>query len=134
MVGAQHIAITARYEPRTSYGTSLGWIAPELRGAGLALIEDRLGDPMPSRTWAGSLDGRTFERFAKSWRLPRKNEHGGATKLDDCNDMASYKHTYDGMNWEVGGESPIISVSVEVGPDPRLGASPGDMRVRAAGR
>jgi hypothetical protein len=128
MTGSQHIAITVRYEPRTSYGTSLAWIAPELRDAGLALIEDHLGDPMPSRTWAGSLDGRTFERFSKSWRLPRNNEHGSATKLDDGNDSGSYERTYDGMNWEVGGESPIISVSVQVGPDSHVDASKASRR------
>ena len=120
MAGLQHITITARYEPRVSYGTSLSWIAPELRDAGLALIDDHLNDPMPSRTWAGSVDGRTFERFAKSWGLPRENAVGSASKGDDGEDTAAYARTYDGMNWEVGGESPIISVSVNVGPNARL--------------
>lgn len=121
MVGMQHIAITVRYEPRVSHGTSLAWIAPELRDARLALIHDHLNDPMPSRTWAGPVDGRTFERFAKSWGLRRENEGGSASELDDGKDMFSYARTYDGMNWEVGGESPIISVSVQVGPGPRPG-------------
>jgi len=40
MVGMQHIAITVRYEPRARHGTSLSWIAPELRGARLELIHD----------------------------------------------------------------------------------------------
>jgi hypothetical protein len=119
MAGLQHITITARYEPRVSYGTSLSWIAPELRDAGLALIDDHLDDPMPSRTWAGSVDGRTFDRFAKSWGLPRENAVGGASKGDGGEDTAAYERTYDGMNWEVGGESPIISVSVHVGPNAR---------------
>ena len=120
MAGLQHITITARYEPRVSYGTSLSWIAPELTDAGLALIDDHLDDPMPSRTWAGSVDGRTFERFAKSWRLPRENAVGSTSKGDDGEDTAAYERTYDGMNWEVGGDSPIISVSVHVGPNARL--------------
>ena len=74
---------------------------------------------MPSRTWAGSVDGRTFERFAKSWGLPRENAVGSASNGDDGEDTAAYERTYDGMNWEVGGESPIISVSVHVGPNAR---------------
>ena len=123
MAGSQHITMTVRYEPRVSYGTSLAWIAPELKDAGLALIDDHLDDPMPSRTWAGSVDSRTIERFAKSWGFPRENQVGGTPDLDDGEDMASYARTYDGMNWEVGGESPIISVSVHLWPDARLGAS-----------
>ena len=122
MAGLQHISITARYEPRVSHGTSLAWIAPELRHAGLALIDDHLDDPMPSRTWAGSVDERTFERFAKSWRLPREDQLG-STSQDDGEHVVPYARTYDGMNWEVGGESPIISVSVYVGPDARHGVS-----------
>jgi hypothetical protein len=120
MVGSQRIAITVRYEPPASYGTSLAWIAPELREAGMALIEDRLAGPIPSRTWAGSVDERTFKAFAKSWALPRQNEGGSAATADDSNDSAGFERTYDGMNWEVGGESPIISVSVHVGPVARV--------------
>ena len=123
MVGMQHITITVRYEPRADHGTSLASIAPELSDARLALIHDHLNDPMPSRTWAGSVDERTFERFAESWRLPRDNEPGSAANVDDGENMAAYARTYDGMNWEVGGESPIISVSVQVGPDAGLGVS-----------
>lgn len=122
MAGLQHISITVRYEPRVSYGTSLAWIAPELGDAGLALVDDHLDDPMPSRTWAGSVDRRTFERFAKSWGLPRENEVARPSNVVDRADTASYERTYDGMNWEVGGESPIIWVSVLVGRNARLGA------------
>jgi hypothetical protein len=117
MVGSQHIVITVRYEPGASYGTSLSWIAPELRTAPLALIEDHLDDSMPYRTWAGSVGGRTLERFAKSWAIPREIASGNATAREDGHKSATYERTYDGLNWEVGGESPIISVSVQVGPD-----------------
>lgn len=118
MVGLQHITITVRYEPRVSHGTSLSWIAPELRGARLALVHDHLHDPMPSRTWAGVVDERTCARFAKPWGLRRGNGGGSASELDDGADSAPYTRTYDGMNWEFGGKSPIISVSVEVEPGP----------------
>ena len=118
MVGKQRIAITVRYEPRVRHGTSLSWIAPELEGARLALIDDHLKDPMPSRTWAGVVNERTFARFAKSWGLRRGNDGGSASELDDGAGDASYARTYDGMNWEFGGQSPIISVSVQVEPDP----------------
>lgn len=116
MVGWQHIVVTVRYEPHVGYATSLTWIAPELRNAGLTLIDDHLEDPVPSRTWAGRIDGRTFGRFAKSWGLPQLSQRA-RSKLEDGENMASYARTYDGMNWEVAGESPIISVSVLVNPD-----------------
>ena len=114
MAGMQHIAITVRYEPRVDHGTSLASIAPELRGARLALVHDKLNDPMPSRTWAGPVDAQTFERFAQLWGLDRKNQDSSSSEPDDDKDKTSYTRTYDGMNWEVGGQSPIISVSVQV--------------------
>jgi len=124
IAGIQHIAITARYEPHVSRGTSLSWIAPELRGARLALVGDHLSDPMPSRTWAGVVDEQTFARFAKSWGLQRGNNGDSASELDDDTDNTPYTQTYDGMNWELGGKSPIISVSVEVEPAPADTTSP----------
>jgi hypothetical protein len=78
---------------------------------------------MPSRTWAGEVDGRTFERFARSWGLTQKDEGVSAWEAGDGKDETSYARTYDGMNWEAGGESPIISVSVHVWPPPRAGVS-----------
>jgi len=123
MIGEQHIAITVRYEPRVSHGTSLSWIAPELKGARLALIDDHLNDPMPSRTWAGLVNERTFARFAESWGLRRGNDGGSTSELDDGAGDASYAQTYDGMNWELGGQSPIISVSVQVEPGAAHGSS-----------
>ena len=121
MAEMQHIAITVRYEPGVDHGTSLAWIMPELRDARLALIDDHLNDPMPSRTWAGPVDAPTFELFANSWGLARKDAGGSASEPGDGEDKTSYERTYDGMNWEVGGWSPIISVSVQVGPGPRPG-------------
>jgi hypothetical protein len=73
---------------------------------------------MPYRTWAGAVDERTFARFAESWGLRRGNDAGSASKLDDGTEDTPYTQTYDGMNWELGGKSPIISVSVEVEPGP----------------
>jgi hypothetical protein len=116
MGGTQHIAITVRYEPGVDHGTSLASIAPELRDARLALIRDDLHDPMPARTWAGLVDGRTFEQFAHSWQLVPQDEGSRASQPDRDEDRSSYARTYDGMNWEVGGESPIISVSLRVAP------------------
>lgn len=111
---SRHVTIRVRYEPRLDYGRSLAWLAPELDGAGLSLTEDHLGDRAPSRTWAGYVDGRTYERFARAWRLPSEQRDCGASWSRRSNGAVIHLHTLDGMNWEVNGESPIIAVTVQV--------------------
>ena len=44
----------------------------ELRDAGLTLLEDRVSEARPVRTWAGIVDGVTFGHFADAWHLDRK--------------------------------------------------------------
>lgn len=112
----RYIVITAAYDQCTDYGRSLQWLAPELRDAGLAMIEDRTDGPSPSRTWAGIVDGRTFARFAHAWSLhdaPADGPSGVVTK--EHGNGAARVHTLDGMNWEVDGESPIVYVSLQIG-------------------
>ena len=70
MVNPRYITITVRYDRQPRYGRSLQWIAPELKDSALTMTEDQLDDPIPSRTWAGLVDGPTYERFAEAWRLP----------------------------------------------------------------
>ncbi len=116
MSDARHVTIRVQYDPQVRYGRCLEWVAPELRDAGLVLTENHLGGSAPSRTWRGVVDGPTYERFAAAWRLEgmlgepapdtANEEHGPRTRA--C--------TLDGMNWEAGGESPIVYVSVQVTP------------------
>ncbi len=73
-VKPRYITITVRYDRKPRCGRSLGWIAPELKDSALTMTEDRLDDPTPSRTWAGLVDGPTYERFAEAWRLPKDTE------------------------------------------------------------
>lgn len=136
MAGSHYVAIDVRYEPGVRDGTSLAWIAPELRDDGLDLIEDHLDEPKPSRIWAGCVDGPTFKRFATAWALDRSDEDFGRSEDRPC-----YEQTFDGMNWEVDGVSPIISVSVRThacgaprkrGPDARLENSVQRRRARSA--
>jgi hypothetical protein len=94
----RYITIKVAFDRGLHGGRSLGAVAPELIDAGLRITEDHRDDPIPTRTWAGSVDAATFERFADAWHL------------DEETDV----HTFDGMNWEVGGESPIVYVSIHV--------------------
>ena len=102
----RHVTITVTYDLHPTYGRSLEWIAPELSDAGLTLIEDHTRGPQPWRAWAGVVDERTFKRFADAWHLD-----GGT---DETCSAAPCTYTFDGMNWEAGGASPIVSVSVHV--------------------
>ena len=50
------------------------------------------------RRWAGFIEGDTYESFVDSW--------GSDAQL------ATYRHTWDGMEWESGGSSPIVWASL----------------------
>jgi hypothetical protein len=99
MGDSRNITIKVEYERDLHRGRSLTWIAPELKDARLTMTEDHTDGPSPSRTWAGNVDGPTFKRFADAWHL----------------DDTTRKRTFDGMNWEIGGHSPIVYVSLSVG-------------------
>jgi hypothetical protein len=112
MLHTRHITLTVRYEPGIRYGRSLTWLAPELGDAGLALIEDHTTDTVPWRTWAGTVDEPTYERFAATWRLSEQGLR--STTMSGGKGQGAFATTIDGMNWEIDGDSPIVSVSVQV--------------------
>lgn len=117
MTDDRYIVIKVEYDCHSGYGRFLEWIAPELRDAGLTMTEDHNDEPRPSRTWAGIVDGPTFERFADAWRLdatPYKRTLGLVTEAGELA-LSTCAYTLDGMNWETGGESPIVYVSLLVG-------------------
>ena len=78
------------------------------------MTEDHLDDPKPSRTWAGLVDGPTYEQFATAWRLPTDADETNARTPGDDRAPDTHTYTLDGMNWESGTESPIVCVSLQV--------------------
>jgi hypothetical protein len=108
------IVLRVEYERWSAHGRSLEWIAPELGDAVLTLIEDRAHDGRPTRTWCGIIDDATFERFAQVWRLrPGTGDPEGL--ISNANRHRRVRsYVIDGMNWESGGVSPIISATVLV--------------------
>ena len=114
MVEPRYISITVQYEREPRYGRSLEWIAPELKDSVLTMTEDQLDEPTPSRTWAGLVDGSTYEQFAKAWRLPKDTDETTSRRAGDDRDLVTHTYTLDGMNWEAGDESPIVWVSLRV--------------------
>jgi hypothetical protein len=114
MVDSRYISITVRYDQRPRYGRSLQWIAPELKDSALTITEDQLDGSTASRTWAGLVDGPTYERLAEAWRLPNDTDEATSQTAGDDHELATHTYTLDGMNWEAGGESPIVWVSLRV--------------------
>jgi hypothetical protein len=92
----RYLVMTLEYEPKaTDVQRSLRWRAPELVHARLTLTED--GD---EPQWAGVVDEDTYASLADAWGLD--------VHLD------SYRHVFDGMEFEHDGLSPIIWVSLIV--------------------
>jgi len=116
MFGARHIIVAVQYERQPSYGRSLEWIAPELKGARMIMSEDHTDEPNPSRTWEGTVDARTFERFARAWCLPDDSSEQSEPGATGTQRPALRRYTLDGMNWGDGGTSPIVFASVQVRP------------------
>ena len=110
MAASRYITIKVRYDRHPDHGRSLSWLAPELKDAGLKIIDDRLDAPSPSRTWAGAVDADTLERFAEAWRLSDAQR-------------TPRRYVLDGMNWEADGVSPVVYVVVEVRRASPAGAS-----------
>jgi len=106
------LILTVAYERYVGRGLSLESIAPELKDAGLSLIEDSHHGWNRSRKWAGVVDGPTFDRLAAAWHLPHENDKPAPG--NPAGDPTMHAHTLDGMNWETQGESPIIFVTVQV--------------------
>lgn len=114
MGNPHYVTITVHYDRQPRYGRSLQWIAPELKDSAVTMTEDHLGDPTPSRTWAGLVDGPMYERFAEAWRLPEDTDETDSQSACDDRDLVTHSYTLDGMNWEVGNASPIVCVSLQV--------------------
>jgi hypothetical protein len=112
----RYVTIRVQYDQQARYGRSLKWVAPELKDAGLALTEDHLDMSAPSRTWRGVLDGPTYKRFAAAWRLEGMLDEETPDTANEEHGARTSACTLDGMNWEAGGESPIVYVSVRVTP------------------
>ena len=110
MLGDRYVILEVAYEPELKYGRSLQWVAPELNDAGLIMTEDHTNESRPSRTWEGIVDGATFTRFARAWNIDSETDPGTPTETG----RALRDYTFDGMNWEADGESPIVYVAVHV--------------------
>jgi hypothetical protein len=106
--GKRRVILEAAYEPDAKHlPRSPEWLVPELVDAGWTLTEDT----PHSCKWAGVIDGETYARFAKGWGLENKP---GEANFGEHGDLASYSYTFDGLEWESGGSSPIVWMTLTV--------------------
>lgn len=90
------ISLEVKYEPdATGAQRSLGRFAPELVHADLTLTEDA-----DAREWSGVVDSATYARLADGWGL--------------AGHSVRHRYVFDGMEFEEGGFSPIVWVSLSV--------------------
>jgi len=120
MADDRYMVLEVAYEPGLDYGRSLEWIAPELQNVGLTMTEDHTNEPRPSRSWAGIVDGPTFEQFADAFGLDTQTDRPRFGLLTEPWHMLARTYTLDGMNWEADGESPIVYVSLSVSEMPHV--------------
>jgi hypothetical protein len=111
MPDPRYVTITVQYERELTYGRSLEWVAPELKNSALTMTEDNLDEPTPYRTWAGLVDGPTYENIAEVWRLPKDTDETNPRRTTN---RITHSYVLDGMNWEAGNESPMVCVSLQV--------------------
>jgi hypothetical protein len=107
----RHVTLVAALEPgREGWAPSPGWLVPELADAGLTLTEDS----PDLRKWAGVIDGDTYTRFAAGWGLETKPSEANLGMPGEHGELARYRYTFDGLEWESGGSSPIVWVRLTV--------------------
>lgn len=95
MTEDRFIILTAAYERHAGRGPLLEWIAPELKDAGLSLIEDNHHGWNPSSKWAGPVDGPTFGRFADAWHLQDDDDEPGPGNADGHPTMHAHPRRHE---------------------------------------
>ena len=112
---ARYVIVEAAYEAdATNPERSLRALAPQLADAGLTMITDS-----PAlRKWAGVIDGHTYARMADAWALDRKpgTNHLMVTEYGE---LTCHAYTWDGMEWEGNGSSPVVWMRLRVSSEVR---------------
>jgi hypothetical protein len=111
IIEERSVILVAAYEPGATSGQRSPYrLVPELVDAGLTLTEDT----QDSRKWAGVIDADTYARLAEAWGLENKYGEANLGMPGEHGDLASYSYTFDGLEWESGGSSPIVWMRLTV--------------------
>lgn len=117
-----YIILDVEYDPATDYGRSLAWIAPEIsEEPGLTMTEDTTEDEYdldagdyPNRKWAGVISRRSYDALAASWSLDPEDSEANLGMLTEYGLLPGLRFNFSGMDWNVGGETPIAYASLSV--------------------
>lgn len=92
-----HLDLAVQYEPdATESDRALMRLMPELADAALTMTDNGQG----MRHWIGDVDAGAYQRLACAWKLDER-------RLRSC-------RTWDGMEWERDGWSPVVWASLSV--------------------
>ena len=104
------VILRVEYEPEAKdVERSLRWLVPELADAGVTMT----GETRAARKWAGVVDGDTYASLVDGWELGSKPRQASLMQTEyGC--LAGHCYTWDGLEWELCGWSPIVWMSLEV--------------------
>jgi hypothetical protein len=92
-----HLDLVVQYEADATDSQRELWrLMPELANADLTMQDNGRG----MRRWVGDVDPGTYSRLACAWHLDER-------RLRSC-------RTWDGLEWEAGGKSPVMWASLSV--------------------
>jgi hypothetical protein len=82
-----------------------------------------IDDTPDQRRWDGVIDADTYARVAEGLGLETRRGEANLSMSGEHGNLASYSYTFDGLEWESGGSSPVIwmrlTVSEPVNTDPQ---------------
>lgn len=100
----------------------LGWLAPTLEDYPIQLTEDGLSEYVGEgfatyhRKWAGIITEAKWNELASDWSLEPSDSEPNMGILTEYGWMPSDSWNLEGMDWNVGGSTPIAFASVRISP------------------
>jgi|SRR5690348_6691062 len=112
--GDRYIILEVEYSSIVHYGRSLGWLASALKDSRLKITEDmeNAHGHVIHRKWAGYVTAEEWDRLASEWSISFADSVPNMGMLTEEGFMESYAFNWGGMDWNVGGETPIDYVSL----------------------
>lgn len=71
-------------------------------------------DLFPSRRWAGTITEAEFRALKSAWSLDLDSSQARGPLVTEFGRLTAEVFRFDGMDWEVGGETPINDVDLYV--------------------
>lgn len=115
-----YLILDVEYNPDPCYGRELGWLAPPLKDEPeLILTEDDEkdfgdGSIIDHRKWAGIVSADGWAKLTREWSIDPDGGEPNGGMITEYGHLAARAYGWDGMGWNLGGNSPIAYVSLYV--------------------